>query len=145
MRDANQDLTLGFNIRQYEVTTSRKRGHKTLIKPTKKSVTTHYAKIKAICDAHKTAPTVALISKLNPVIRGWCNYFSAVVSSKIFSRLDHLVWQRLWRWCSRRHQKKSGKWIKAKYFKPTGNRNWILNANGMNIAQHSDTAKLRRI
>ena len=64
---------LGFNIRQYEVTTQKKRGYKTLIKPSKKSVETHYARLKAVFDLHKTAPTEALISRLNPIIKGWCN------------------------------------------------------------------------
>jgi RNA-directed DNA polymerase len=136
---------LGFNIRQYEVTTQMKRGYKTLIKPSKKSVTNHYAKIKAICDKHKTVPTEALISRLNPVIRGWSNYFSTTVSSKVFSYLDMLVWRRIWRWCKRRHPNKSGKWIKAKYFKPIGKKQWLLNANGVKLALHSDTAIIRHV
>ncbi len=54
---------LGFNIRQYEVPTLQKNAeYKTLIKkPSKKSVRTHYEKLKAVFDSHKTAPTVALI------------------------------------------------------------------------------------
>ncbi|MCL2930631.1 MAG: hypothetical protein MGG37_22580 [Trichodesmium sp. MAG_R01] len=51
-----------------------------------------------ICDAHKTAPTRALIAKLNPIIRGWSNYFSTVVSKEVFSKIDSLLWKRLGRW-----------------------------------------------
>jgi RNA-directed DNA polymerase len=123
---------LGFNIRQYKVFKAKKRGYKTLIKPSKKSVKNHYAKIKAICDTHKTAPIEALISRLNPIIKGWCNYFKTGTSKKVFSYLDHLVWRRVWRWCKRRHPNKTGKWVKAKYFKPLGTRNWTLNAKGYN-------------
>jgi RNA-directed DNA polymerase len=136
---------LGFNIRQHEVITQKKRGYKTLIKPSKKSVKNHYAKIKAICDTHKTAPTAALISRLNPVIKGWSNYYSTTVSKEIFSYLDNMVWRRIWRWCNRRHSNKSGKWIKAKYFKPIGKRQWVLNANGIKLALHSDTAIIRHV
>jgi RNA-directed DNA polymerase len=134
---------LGFNVRQYEVSTAKKRGYKTLIKPSKKSVKNHYAKIKAICDTQKTAPVEALISRLNPIIKGWCNYFKAVTSKKVFSYLDHLVWRRVWRWCKRRHPHKTGEWVKTKYFKPVGTRNWILKANGHNLALHSDTLIVR--
>ena len=88
---------LGFNIRQYEVKTT-KQGFKTLIKPSSKSIKTHYRKLADICNTHKAAPTKALIAKLNPVIRGWSNYFSTVVSKVTFSKLDHLIWKRLWRW-----------------------------------------------
>jgi RNA-directed DNA polymerase len=134
---------LGFNIRQYEVYTSMKRGYKTLIKPSKKSVRTHYEKLKAIFDSHKTAPTVALISRLNPIIRGWSNYYKGVTSKKIFSKLDNLVWKRLWRWCTRRHPNKTGKWVKAKYFKPIDNKQWLLNANGTKLLLHSSTEIVR--
>ena len=88
---------LGFNIRQYKVK-STKQGFKTLIKPSSKSTKTHYRKLADICDSHKTAPVEALIAKLNPLIRGWANYFSTVVSKKTFRRLDMLLWKRLWRW-----------------------------------------------
>ncbi|WP_237395979.1 group II intron maturase-specific domain-containing protein [Okeania sp. KiyG1] len=58
----------------------------------------------------------SLIAKLNPVIRGWANYYSAVVSKEVFRKIDNLLWKRLWRWASRRHPNKSAKWVKEKYF-----------------------------
>ncbi len=67
---------LGFTIRQWKVK-STTQGFKTLIKPSSKSIKTHYQKLAEICDKNKTAPTRALIAKLNPVIRGWANYFSS--------------------------------------------------------------------
>ncbi len=130
---------LGFNIRQYEVHTSKKRGYKTLIKPSKKSVYTHYKKLQAVFDSHKSAPAISLISKLNPIIRGWSNYYSGVTSRIIFSSLDYKIWNRLWRWCSRRHPQKTGKWIKAKYFKLINNRKWVFNVNGIELALHNST------
>jgi len=134
---------LGFNIRQYEVSTSKKRGFKTLIKPSKKSVKNHYAKLKDVCDRLKTAPAEGLIARLNLIIKGWCNYYSPAVSKETFSKLDDLLWRRIWKWCTRRHPNKTGEWVKAKYFKPIGTRNWRLNANGFNLAAHSDTAIVR--
>ncbi|MFZ1025637.1 MAG: group II intron maturase-specific domain-containing protein, partial [Limnoraphis robusta] len=38
-----------------------------------------------IVDSHKSAPQVALITRLNPIIRGWSNYYSSVVSKETFS------------------------------------------------------------
>ncbi|MEG4422277.1 group II intron maturase-specific domain-containing protein [Microcoleus sp. LAD1_D5] len=32
-----------------------------------------------------------LIKKINPIIRGWCKYFSTVVSQRVFDRLKNLV------------------------------------------------------
>ena len=136
---------LGFNIRQYKVK-STKKIFRTLIKPSSKSIETHYRKLAEICDSHKTAPTKALIAKLNPVIREWANYFSAVVSKEIFNKLDMLLGQRLGRWASRRHPNKSGTWVKKKYFpniKKT--RNWVLKNGEYIINLHSDVPIVRHI
>ncbi len=136
---------LGFTIRQWKVK-STEQGFKTLIKPSSKSVKTHYRKMTDICNSHKTISAKGLIAKLNPVIRGWANYFSTQVSKKIFSRLDNLLWKRLWRWASRRHPNKSAKWVKEKYF-PNVNvtRNWVLNDGEYILNLHSDVSIVRHI
>ncbi|MDT9186470.1 MAG: group II intron reverse transcriptase/maturase, partial [Limnospira sp. PMC 894.15] len=99
---------LGFNIRQYPIgkyksgkiggKASRLIGHKTHIKPSKKAVKAHMEVIKGVIKQLKTAPQSALIKKLNPIIRGWSNYYSAVVSVETFTKLDHIVWQMLRAW-----------------------------------------------
>ncbi|WP_287242410.1 MULTISPECIES: group II intron reverse transcriptase/maturase [unclassified Okeania] len=136
---------LGFTVRQWKVK-STKQGFKTLIKPSSKSIKTHYRKLADICDSHKTAPTKALIAKLNPVIRGWANYFSAVVSKEIFKKIDDLLWKRLWRWASRRHPNKSAIWVKKKYFPSIkGIRNWVLNEGEYILNLHFDVPIIRHI
>ena len=84
-----------------------------------------------------------LISKLNPIIRGWCNYYSAVISKKVFSRLDHLVTWKLLKWGIKRHRKKGKKWIKEKYFKSIGEKNWVFatrnNKNPFWLTKYADT------
>ena len=99
---------LGFNIRQYPVgkhksgktggMASRLIEHKTLSKPSNKAVKAHTEVIKGVIKQHKTAPQSALISKLNPIIKGWSNYYSAVVSTETFNKLDHKVWLMLRAW-----------------------------------------------
>ncbi|XDE61069.1 group II intron reverse transcriptase/maturase [Arthrospira platensis BEA 1257B] len=108
---------LGFNIRQYPVgkyksgktggMASRLIGHKTHIKPSKKAVKAHTEVIKGVIKQHKTAPQSALISRLNPIIRGWSNYYSGVVSTETFTKLDHIVWQMLRTWTESRCRKAS--------------------------------------
>ncbi len=136
---------LGFTIRQWKVKTA-KQGFKTLIQPSSKSIKTHYRKLADICDKNKIVSTQALLAKLNPVIMGWANYFSTVVSKEVFGKIDNLLWKRLWRWVSRRHPNKSAQWVKKKYF-PTvkETRNWILNEGEYILNRHSDVPIIRHI
>ncbi|NEP91418.1 MAG: group II intron reverse transcriptase/maturase [Okeania sp. SIO2C2] len=135
---------LGFTIRQYK-TKSTEKGYKTLIKPSSKSIKTHYRKLAEICNTNKTAPIEALIAKLNPVIRGWANYHSTQVSKEVFNKIDNLLWKRLWRWASRRHPNKSATWVKEKYFPSIGTRNWTLNKGEYILNRHSDVPIVRHI
>jgi len=114
---------LGFNIRQYKVgkyTCGKKNGKplgfKTLIKPSRKSIQNHYKQLVDIINQSKTWKQESLIKRLNPIIRGWCNYFSTVVSKKVFSKIDHLINWKLWKWASKRHRNKGKTWLKGKYF-----------------------------
>ena len=133
---------LGFTVRQWEVKSTRL-GFKTLIKPSSLSIKTHYRKLAEICDKYKSAPVEALIAKLNPVIRGWANYYSSVVSKETFDTLDNLLWRRLWRWAKRRHPNKPSAWVKTKYFSPYKTRNWILNKGKYVLNLHSDVPIIR--
>lgn len=107
---------LGFNIRDYRL--------KLLIKPSKESVIRFLREVKAIFDSNKTAKQSQLILLLNLKIRGWCNYYRHVVSKETFSYIGSRVWQMCWQWSVRRHPNKNRWWIKDKYFKTVGNRNW---------------------
>ncbi|WP_375341435.1 group II intron maturase-specific domain-containing protein [Lyngbya sp. CCY1209] len=54
--------------------------------------------MKEVIKKHKTAPQAALIKQLNPIITGWARYYSGVVSSEIFGKLDEILWQQLRAW-----------------------------------------------
>lgn len=109
---------LGQNIRKY-------RG-KLLIKPSRKSVRAVLDKVRKIIKANKQTPTGLLLTQLNPVLRGWANYHQHVVSKASFRKVDHEVFQGLWRWARRRHPGKGARWVKQKYFRSVGTRNWVL-------------------
>ena len=65
---------------------------------------------------------------LNPIIRGWANYHRNQVADDIFRKVDHLIWQMLWRWARRRHPKKSLRWVKDRYFHRIGREDWVFGA-----------------
>ena len=100
---------LGFNIRKYK--------GKLLIKPSKGSIKTFLTEIRRIIKANSTAKTENLIRLLNPKITGWVNYFRNVVSSRVFTYVDHQIFKAIWRWMKRRHPHQNKVWIIKKYFK----------------------------
>ncbi|NEN99348.1 MAG: group II intron reverse transcriptase/maturase, partial [Moorea sp. SIO3I7] len=106
---------LGWNFRKYP-TTKRKTGLVTLIKPSQKSVKKVKEKLRIEFKRGRTLPQKTVISKINPIIRGWSNYHEGAVSKEIFSDLDQYVHWKTKRWGRRRHPKKSFKWVNKKYF-----------------------------
>ncbi|WP_315876778.1 group II intron maturase-specific domain-containing protein [Acaryochloris sp. 'Moss Beach'] len=69
-----------------------------MIKPSKKKVALHIQKLRDTIDAYKTASQAALINKLNPIVRGWCNYYSRVCSKQTFASCDKVLFSQLRAW-----------------------------------------------
>ena len=117
---------LGFNLRQYKINN----GMKLLIKPSKASVKKAKETIKDVFSQLQGRPVGDLIMKLNPIIRGIGNYWSAQVSKKIFSIIDSYTWLKTMKHLKRLHNNKPTKWIYSKYFKPdysgVSKDKWIL-------------------
>lgn len=116
---------LGWNFRKY-VPKSPYRNAKLLIKPSKKNVSAFYRKVGEIIKNSGALTQDALIGQLNPVLKGWAQYHSPVVAKETFSKLDNLIFWRIWRWAKRRHSRKSADWIRNKYFRSIGGQNWVF-------------------
>ena len=58
----------------------------------------------------------AVIRKLNPIIRGWANYYRTQVSSEVFNTPDQQLWRLTWKWARFSHQNKSKAWVVHRYF-----------------------------
>jgi RNA-directed DNA polymerase len=153
---------LGFNIRQYPVGKHHSGksgcpipkelrgtkegneynllGFKTLIKPSKKAIKAHHAALKKVIKSHRTAPQAGLIGHLNPIIRGWANYYSGVASKETFSSEDYVIWSTLRAWSvSRRGRKQKGHAI-GKYFRIGRHGVWTFaTADGLTLYKHQDT------
>ena len=99
--------------------TLRKLGDKLLITPAKASVKALLEKIRRLIRSHRGATAQSLISKLNPVIRGWAHYHRHIAAKATFARVDHAIHWTLMRWARRRHPTKATGWLVKKYF-PTG-------------------------
>ncbi len=121
---------LGFNVRQYLRGKNRCMhdpagnpvGFTTTITPSKKSQRRFITKIREIIDSHRNTDQAGLIRLMNPVIRGWGNYYSKVVSKRVFQKMDMHIFRKLWSWALRRHPNKGRRWVARKY--------WLLNTRG---------------
>jgi RNA-directed DNA polymerase len=109
---------LGFNVRKYH--------GKLLIKPAPSSIAAVKEKVGEIIGTGKNLPQGVLIRRLNPVIRGWGNYYRHVVSKEVFSDIDHAIWCMTWNWAKRRHPKKGRKWLKDRYYAHKDGRDWVF-------------------
>lgn len=144
---------LGFHVRRY-VTGEFRPGNdgrkqpviKTLIKPSKESVKRHHRAMRDIVRARKTVPHEALISDLNPVIRGWSMYYRTVVSKKVFASCDYRLFSTLMHWAGRRHPKKSAGWVFAKYWRRSERGRWEFSIpDGPRLAVHADIPIKRHV
>jgi RNA-directed DNA polymerase len=114
---------LGFNVRQYHVGKHRTRtyrgkpGFKTFIQPSEKAIKRHHEKIGEVIRRHRGAPQKALIGALNPIIRGWTQYYRMCVAKRTFSTMDYQMSHKLTRWAQRRHPEKKAGWRFRRYWR----------------------------
>jgi RNA-directed DNA polymerase len=109
---------LGFNHRHYH--------GQLFIMPSKKKVLDFCKRIGRELKAMNGCEQEAVIRKLNPLLRGFANYYKGVVSKDIFSYISHRVWKYLWQWGKRRHPHKPNRWIRRRYFKTIKGNSWIF-------------------
>lgn len=114
---------------------------KLLITPSRKNVQAFLEKVRATIKKNQSATAGNLIQQLNPMIRGWAMYHRHVVSKATFSKVDHLIYQSLWRWAKRRHPKKPRQWIQRKYFRTVGANNWVF--SGEVLVSQGETRQAR--
>ncbi|MCS0589923.1 group II intron reverse transcriptase/maturase [Massilia norwichensis] len=112
---------LGWNFRKYS--------EKLLIKPSRKNVKAFYDELRRVVRSMATATQEDLIRALNLKLKGWAAYHSPVVAKETFSRIDSLLYWRLVRWAKRRHPRKKKDYIRDRYWRTVGDRNWVFAVN----------------
>ena len=99
---------LGFNVRRYR--------DKTLIKPSKAAIRRIRERLRTELRSLRGSNAQAVIRKLNPIIRGWANYYRTQVSSDAYSALDAYLWRLTWKWANYSHPNKPKPWVFARYY-----------------------------
>lgn len=138
---------LGFSVRRYSVGkySRGKRGleAKTLIKPSKDTITKHLNHIKSKLKDLRLPGHV--VNTLNPIIRGWCNYYKTAVSKRTYNICRQDVYTKLLAWAKRKHANKSSKWVYEKYYVPVGQRlNFSADGTRNKVLMNHDETKIVR-
>ncbi len=118
---------LGWNVRLYA--SNRRRGYTCFVTPSNASVTKIKQKLRAVWRQYQGANVAALLTAINPIVRGWANYYRTEVSSRTFKKLDHWMWQRSQRYAKRNHPNKPWYWRKRRYWgklNPKRNDTWVF-------------------
>ena len=71
--------------------------------PSKRSLAAVMAKVRTLTRRARHRTLADLLHAINPVLRGWCNYFRYGVSKRVFGYLDHFTWWRIVGWLRKRH------------------------------------------
>lgn len=113
---------LGFNIRRYP-------NGKLLIKPSAAAIRRVRERLAVEVRSLRGDNAVAVIARLNPIIRGWAAYYRHVVSGEVFNALDAYVWKLTYRWALRGHRNKPKRWVVDRHygsFHPTRTDRWVF-------------------
>lgn len=143
---------LGFNVRNYSMGKYRSArvgiagkpprpvGFKTLIRPSKEAIRRQSLKTAEIIDENRERAQKELIEKLNPVVRGWSNYYRTVASARVFAKCNHLLYAKLRRWGNRRHPGKSGGWVSNKYWTKPEGKKWEFEIRNFKLRWYTDSS-----
>ena len=104
---------LGFRIQRRRQKGSNKRFVYTW--PSKKALASIKAKVRAITRGGTNQPLAVVLRRLNPVLRGWANYFRHGVSKATFDYLSAFSWRRVICWLRHKHRRANWKWIRRRY------------------------------
>lgn len=99
---------LGVTVRRY--------AGKLLIKPSRAALRRIRERLRTELRSLRGANAQVVIARLNPIIRGWSAYYRTVVSSEIFTALDHYLWKLTYKWAKHGHPNKPTRWIVRRYF-----------------------------
>jgi RNA-directed DNA polymerase len=99
---------LGFTARRYH--------GKLLIKPSKAAIIRVKQRLAAELRALRGANAAMVLARINPITRGWANYYRGAASSRVFAALDTHLWRLTYKWACHRHSDKPKTWVITRYF-----------------------------
>ncbi|MGH9302564.1 MAG: group II intron maturase-specific domain-containing protein [Acidimicrobiales bacterium] len=101
-------LDEGFDFLGFHIQRRRRKGTNkwtVYTYPSKKALLAILGKVRALTRRSRHRSLETLLRQLNPVLRGWCQYFRHGVSKATFGYLDAFAWRRVAVWLRKRHKR----------------------------------------
>jgi RNA-directed DNA polymerase len=104
---------LGFRIRRDQKRGTAKQYVYTY--PSKPALAAVKRSVRTLIQGTSNQALAVLLHRLNPVLRGWTNYFRHGVSGRTFNYLRAFVWRRVVLWLRRKHLHVNWAWLRRRY------------------------------
>ena len=102
--------------------------------PSKKSLNAIKDKVRAMTSRSTLNQSLrVLLMKLNPVLRGWSNYFRYDAAKRCLAYVDYFAWQRVFRWLRKKHPKRTVQYLRQRYC----NGRWRISEGGIELVRPS--------
>jgi RNA-directed DNA polymerase len=112
---------LGFTVRRH--------AGKLITRPSKAAIKRVKHRLAAEMRALRGGNAAAVLAKINPIVRGWANYYRGAASSRTFAALDRYLWQLTYKWACYSHANKPKPWIVSRYYgqlNPASQDRWVF-------------------
>ncbi len=104
---------LGFRIQRQP---HRSTGKPTVYTyPSKAAVAAIKRKVRQLTQGGTNQSLQVLLHQINPVLRGWANYYRHGVSKATYDYVRHYTWRRLVIWLRKKHRRRNWKWLRRRY------------------------------
>lgn len=111
-------IAQGFDFLGYRIQRHQKRGtgqSYVYTYPSKKALASITAKVRTLTRKDTNPSLEVLLHRLNPVLRGWTNYFRYGVSKATFNYLRAFTWRRVVGWLRRKHRHSNWKQLRRRH------------------------------
>lgn len=132
----------GFDFLGFHIQRKRQKGSQrctVYTYPSKSSLAAIKAKVRALTQGNTNQTLANLLQRVNPVLRGWANYFRHGVSAKTFDYLNAWSWRRVVNWLRHKHPRASWKWLRRHHlprWRPTDGEVTLFNPTSVPITRY---------
>lgn len=140
---------LGFRFERVRISLEANRKQRTVLRtsPTERNEKSLIQKIKELLNKYRHGGTMEdLLTKLNPILRGWAEYFRiSSHSRRSFEHIRNYIWNKMWIAIKKRHTKRNHEWLRRKYIHPTNNKQWRIGVSVDQVIFEIDAVEIYKL